>query len=76
MADFADDAQRAEDMFLAQALSNVGGQSPFKGAKTTGFCIWCDEPIPAGKLHCTPAENGCEEDHAKHLRQKGDFHGR
>lgn len=69
-ADLANDvAQEALDRNIEAAKRGATGS--FAKLSPTGFCHWCYEPVPEGRLHCCPAEDSCAEDHQRYLRFRG-----
>lgn len=63
MPDIIDDAQRHEALFLAQALSRVGGGPAGEQLVIEGVicCEDCEEPIALARLARLPKATRCVE---------------
>ena len=62
--DDCDMAQKAERVYLAQALARAGQATPQEGQRTRAgrvVCLDCGEPIPAGRLAAVPGACRCVE---------------
>lgn len=73
MADYADQSDRKIEAEVADGVAKIraGVTGSFAKLSPTGFCHWCYEPVPEGRLHCCPAEDSCAEDHQRYLRFRG-----
>jgi hypothetical protein len=50
MSDEADRADRLIDAALQEALSAARRNS---GPESTGYCLWCEEPLAMGRRWCS-----------------------
>ena len=63
MADEADYAAAIEQSTRDSAIAAARSRTP--ELKATGFCLWCTEPVAAGRRFC---DADCAEDFEKRVR--------
>lgn len=59
MADIGDESVALEELALKTAITNHANR-PREGSRPyTGFCVYCNEPLPKPKRFC---DDDCKED--------------
>lgn len=62
-----DDADRADDRITNAVADGINECRRASSLIATGFCHYCNEPLPTGRLYCN-AE--CRDDHEYELAAK------